>query len=74
MLRDPIQNLAAKLVIVVEGELVVRPAFAGQKLVGASLPLDPPANSLQSRSTRRALVAGQLLTQNLKRDVKGRRR
>lgn len=60
--------------MVVKAELVVWPALANQELVPTSLPLDAPPIRCSAANTRRALVAGQLLTQHQERNVESRRR
>ncbi len=48
VLCDAAQDAATQLLIVVKCELVVRPSFTSQQLVGANLAFDPPADALQS--------------------------
>lgn len=71
MLRNTTQDLAAQFVIVVKGELAVRPSFASQQLVGTTCRLTRQPMRSKAASTRRALVAGQLLTERQKRKVEG---
>jgi hypothetical protein len=71
---NPGQDPAAQFGIIVKRELVVGPPFAGEQFVGSALAFHAPADARsRAASTRRALVAGQLLTQYLEGHVEGGR-
>ena len=59
--------------MIVKRELVVGPSFAGEQFVGSALAFHAPADALPGSQPRRALVAGQLLTQYLEGHVEGGR-
>jgi hypothetical protein len=44
---NPREKLASQFCVIVESELVIGPAFAGEQFVGSALPFDAPAETVQ---------------------------
>ena len=66
---DATEYPAAQILAVVEGELIIGPAFARQESVGSGLSLEAPSDAFQRRQNAPGLVAGQLHTEHPERNV-----
>ena len=71
VLGDAAQNLGAQLVVIVKGEFIMGQPSRARSLCEPLCRFTRQPMRSTAASTRRALVAGHLLTQHLKREFEG---